>query len=136
MVESRNAVRIRAEVYGPNVMSKGCVPTLGIIVETVSVGMLMTVTVVDLVSDTYSFVWSGLICAMKGPCPVGIVARTVCVAVLMTETVSEYVFDTKTFVPSAVITSSHGYWPVAMVAVTAIEEVLMTETVPLMTLAV
>ena len=26
----------------------------------------MTVTVVDLVSDMYSFVWSGLICDMKG----------------------------------------------------------------------
>ena len=47
---------MRADGYGPNAMSKGCVPTLEIIVETVSDGMLMTVTVVDLVSDTYSFV--------------------------------------------------------------------------------
>ena len=61
----------------------------------------MTVTVVDLVSDTYSFVWSGLICDMKGPCPVGIVAMTAWVPVSMAETVSEYPLETKTFFPSA-----------------------------------
>ena len=71
-------------------MSNGCIPTLAIVAATVSDEILMTVTVVLLVSDTYSFVWSGVICDMKGPCPAGIVARTVCVAVLMTETVSEY----------------------------------------------
>ena len=121
---------------GPNVMSNGCEPTSATVEEAVSDGISITVTVVDLVSDTYSFVWSALICDMKGPCPAGIVAMTVCVAVLMTETVSEYVLDTKAFVPSAVITSSHGYCPVGMVAITLNVEVLMTETVPLMTSAV
>jgi hypothetical protein len=42
--------------YGPNVMSKGCIPTSGIIARTVSEAMSITVTVVDLVSDTYNFV--------------------------------------------------------------------------------
>ena len=113
-----DTIRMRADGYGPNVMSNGCIPTLAIVAATVSDGILMTVTVVLLVSDTYSFVWSELICDMKGPCPAGIVARTVCVRVSMTETLSEYVLDTKAFVPSAVITSSHGYCPVGMVATT------------------
>ena len=72
---SRSAIRIRADGYGPNVMSNGCIPTLAIVAATVSDEILMTVTVVLLVSDTYSFVWSGVICDMKGPCPAGIVAR-------------------------------------------------------------
>ena len=132
-----DTIRMRADGYGANAMSNGCIPTSAIVVKTVSDGILITVTVVDLVSDTYSFVWSELICDMKGPCPAGIVARTVCVAVLMAETVSEYVLDTKAFVPSAVITSSHGHTPpVGMVAVTVNVAVLMTETVPSRVLAV
>ena len=132
-----DTIRMWADGYGPNAMSNGCEPTLGIVVETVNEGISMTVTVVSLALDTYSFVWSGLICDMKGPCPVGIIALTVCVAVLMTETLSEFVLVTKAFVPSAVITSSHGHTPpVGMVAVTLNVAVLMTETVPSRVLAV
>ncbi len=128
---------MRADGYGPNAMSNGCEPTPGMVAKTVSDGISITVTVVSLALDTYSFVWSGLICDMKGPCPVGITAVTVCVAVLMTETLSEFVLVTKAFVPSVVITSSHGHTPpVGMVAVTLNVVVLMTETVPSRVLAV
>src|SRR5207237_9592828 len=96
---------------------------------TVSDGISMTVTVVLLQSDTYSLVWSGLICDMKGLCPVGIIAMTVCVAVSITETLSEYRFSTKAFVPSCEITSSHGRAPqVGMVAITLNVVVSMSAT--------
>jgi hypothetical protein len=78
---------------------------------TVSDAISITDTVVSLALDTYTFVWSGLTCDMKGPCPTEIIALTVCVAVLMTETLSEFVLTTKAFVPSAVITSSHSHTP-------------------------
>src|SRR5215813_1707822 len=81
-----SAIRMRADSYGPNAKSNGCEPTLGTVAMTVSDAISITVTVVSLALDTYTFVWSGLTCDMKGPCPTGIIALTVCVAVLMTET--------------------------------------------------
>ena len=57
---------MRADGYGPNAMSKGCEPTSGIVAETVSDGISITVTVVSLALDTYSFIWSGLSQIVKG----------------------------------------------------------------------
>ena len=67
---------MRADGYGPNAMSNGCEPTFGTVAVTVSDAISITLTVVVLQLDTYTFVWSGLTSDMKGPFPTGIIART------------------------------------------------------------